>query len=191
MGNDSPTPQLSWKRSRYGFAAFWFLTVLAGWSVLRLVLFFSIKPAGLPPAQISATFFSGLHRDVFAGLVATLPLLLWMFIIPNRSWSAKWHRILFIAGSVFFPFLLIFLFFVEFFFFDEFKSRFNTVAVDYLIYPQEVFVNIWQSYHVGLFIALCLLLTVAWLFAAHKLFRPMWDIPFSRKQRFVAALVTL
>src|SRR5207237_10379277 len=124
-------------------------------------------------------------------LFATIPLLLWFWIIPESSFGKRWHRVLFLCATLVIVFSQIFLLFVEFFFFDEFKSRFNTVAVDYLLYPYEVFVNIWQSYHVGLFIALCLLLTVAWLFAAHKLFRPMWDIPFSRKQRFVAALVTV
>jgi phosphoglycerol transferase MdoB-like AlkP superfamily enzyme len=38
---------------------------------------------------------------------------------------------------------------VEIFFFDEFNARFNFIAVDYLIYPHEVFVNIWDSYPVG------------------------------------------
>ena len=33
----------------------------------------------------------------------------------------------------------------EYYFFEEFKSRFNTVAVDYLLFPHEVFVNIWDG----------------------------------------------
>ena len=37
----------------------------------------------------------------------------------------------------------------DYFFFEEFRSRFNTVAVDYLIYPHEVFINIWDSYPVA------------------------------------------
>ncbi|MEZ4484643.1 MAG: hypothetical protein R2864_08610 [Syntrophotaleaceae bacterium] len=32
--------------------------------------------------------------------------------------------------------------------FEEFDARFNLVAVDYLIYPTEVLVNIWESYPV-------------------------------------------
>ena len=76
--------------------------------------------------------------------------------MPDRSWGATWHRVLFLGASVLFAFILIFLLFVEFFFFEEFKSRYNTVAVDYLIYPQEVFVNIWESYHVGIVLIVCL-----------------------------------
>ncbi|HYV28713.1 MAG TPA: LTA synthase family protein [Candidatus Eisenbacteria bacterium] len=183
MGNDVPTPQSSWKRSRYGFAAFWFVSLLVGWFILRLILFFSFKPVGIPASEVSAAFLSGLLRDVFAGLVLTLPLLAWMLILPNRAWSARWHRVLFICACVFFAFLLIFLLFVEFFFFDEFKSRYNTVAVDYLIYPQEVFVNIWESYHVGIIVIVCLAVAVGWLFAVSRLFPQMWGRPYPLKTR--------
>ena len=44
----------------------------------------------------------------------------------------------------------------EYFFFEEFNSRFNAVSADYLIYPGEVFINIWQSYNVLLLVAICL-----------------------------------
>ena len=43
---------------------------------------------------------------------------------------------------------VLFLAVVEFLFFKEFNARFNLVAVDYLIYPHEVFGNIAESYHV-------------------------------------------
>ena len=59
------------------------------------------------------------------------------------------------------------------------------MAVDYLIYPYEVFVNIWESYHVGIIVALCLVLAVAWIFAATRFFNRMWDTPFSARTRFL------
>jgi len=34
------------------------------------------------------------------------------------------------------------------------------VAVDYLLFPQEVFGNIWESYHVGWVLFVCLLLSL-------------------------------
>ena len=53
------------------------------------------------------------------------------------------------TGLWFSLFGLMYLCVVQFFFFQEFDARFNLVAVDYLIYPHEVFVNIWESYPVG------------------------------------------
>ena len=51
---------------------------LAAWFVLRLVLFFAFKPPALPAADVLLAFLSGFHRDLFAALAETIPLLLWM-----------------------------------------------------------------------------------------------------------------
>jgi phosphoglycerol transferase MdoB-like AlkP superfamily enzyme len=44
----------------------------------------------------------------------------------------------------------------EGFFFEEYQSRYNTVAIDYLIYPHEVFVNVWEAYPVPAVVAVVL-----------------------------------
>lgn len=185
MSHTVPTAELSWRRSRYGFAGFWFLSLLAAWSLLRLVLLIAFKPPAVPAAELLLAVLSGLHRDVFAALAETLPLLCWMLIVPNRRFGGRWHRVVFLGGCFVFWFGQIFLLFVEVFFFDEFKSRFNTVAVDYLLYPREVFINIWESYHVGVILVICLALSLGWLFAARRLFGRMWERPFSAKSRLL------
>src|SRR5258706_4985259 len=191
---ESPHP--AWTRSRYGFAVFFLLSLLAGWFLLRLILLLAFKPAGLPLAEMAFAFLSGFHRDCFVGLLFTLPLLFWTFIIPERWLGARWHRRLFFGASFVFAFVEVFLMFVEFFFFEEFKSRFNTVAVDYLLYPPEVFGNIWEAYHVGWGLFVCLLLSLGWLFVAVRLFPRMWERPYSAKSSLaylfaVAALAGL
>jgi phosphoglycerol transferase MdoB-like AlkP superfamily enzyme len=185
MTTNLPAAELSWKRSRYGFASFWFLSLLVAWCVLRLVLLFAFKPAGVPATEILLALLSGFHRDLFMALVETIPLLAWMLVVPDRKFGSLWHRVLLIGGSLGFWFVQVFLLFAEFFFFDEFKARFNTVAVDYLIYPKEVFVNIWESYHVGVVLAVCLVLSLGWLFAASRLFGQMWERPFPAKSRLL------
>jgi phosphoglycerol transferase MdoB-like AlkP superfamily enzyme len=185
MNTNLPAAELSWKRSRYGFASFWFLSLLVAWCVLRLVLLFAFKPAGVPATEILLALLSGFHRDLFMALVETIPLLAWMLVVPDRKFGSLWHRVLLIGGSLGFWFVQVFLLFAEFFFFDEFKARFNTVAVDYLIYPKEVFVNIWESYHVGVVLAVCLVLSLGWLFAASRLFGQMWERPFPATSRLL------
>jgi phosphoglycerol transferase MdoB-like AlkP superfamily enzyme len=175
--------QSPWYRSRYGLSLFWLGSLLLGYSAVRLVLLILFHPPDLTAGSLFSALLHGLHRDLFAGIALTLPLLSWLLITPDRRFSRKWHRITFWIVSGLFWFVSIFVFFVEFFFFDEFKSRFNTVAVDYLIYPQEVFVNIWESYHVGIVLLICAVLTAAWLAASRVLFRPMWLQPCSFKQR--------
>jgi phosphoglycerol transferase MdoB-like AlkP superfamily enzyme len=161
--------------------------------VLRLALLLIFRPPELTLANLLAAFLSGFQRDVFAALMEMIPLLVWLLLVPDRSFGARWHRILFLGGCFVFWFAQFFLLFVEFFFFDEFQARFNTVAVDYLLYPYEVFINIWQSYHVGVIVAVCAGLSLAWLFAASKLFAEMWERPFSFKSRlaYLAAVTAL
>jgi phosphoglycerol transferase MdoB-like AlkP superfamily enzyme len=61
-------------------------------------------------------------------------------------------------------FVLIFMLAAEAFFFEEYRSRYNTVAIDYLIYPHEVFVNIWEAYPVPTVVAIVALVAsgVTW-----------------------------
>jgi len=110
-------------------------------------------------------------------------------VVGANSWgTCRWHRRFFWLGYFAFWFGQLFVLFAEFFFFEEFKSRFNTVAVDYIWYPHEVFTNIWESYHVGIVLAICLGLSLAWVLILGRLFRRMWERPFSAAAR-VAYLV--
>ena len=185
----SETP--TWRKSRYGFAVFWAVSLLLGWSLLRAVLFLAFRPAGLRLAEAGLVFLSGLYRDCFVALLSTLPLLFWFLITPSRRFQAKWHRVFFWSACLVLGFIEIFLLFVEFFFFDEFRARFNTVAVDYLLYPTEVFTNIWDSYHVGLVSLVCLGVSVGWVLLARRLFAQMFARPFPAGSRLLCFAVAV
>src|SRR5262249_38631894 len=152
------------KRSRSGFAVFFFFSLLVICTILRLVLFAKFgrhEPhAGGSIVQI---FLIGFHQDFLVALGTTLPLLFWIWIVPEKLFGIWPHRILFALGFFVFWIVEIFLMFVEYFFFDEFKSRFNTVAVDYLTAPKEVAGNIWESYPVVLIVSICVVLSALWL----------------------------
>jgi phosphoglycerol transferase MdoB-like AlkP superfamily enzyme len=126
--------------------------------------------------QLILVFFEGLWRDLAVGIWLSLLPFCWLALLPEKS---GWGRWLFWTSGLLFWFGQIFLLFVEYFFFDEFRSRFNTVAVDYLQYPDEVFVNIWESYHVAVVIGLCLVLALALVWLAAKIFGGMWVRPLS------------
>ena len=172
--NPGPTGRGSWTRSRWGLAAFWFLSLMVGWTALRLVLFIQFRPPA-PVGDVVAAFLSGLWRDALVGVWLSLPLSAWLLFMRRTRVPRLWYRICFWTACLVFWFGQVFLFFVEYFFFDEFRSRFNTVAVDYLQYPQEVFVNIWDSYHVGLILCICLVPALGWVLIARKLFPALWD----------------
>ena len=90
--------------------------MLAVWFVTRLALFIAFKPAGASATDVVLVFLGGLHRDFFAALMETIPLLCWMLIVPDRCFGALWHRLLFLGGCVVFWFLHSFMLFTVFFF---------------------------------------------------------------------------
>jgi phosphoglycerol transferase MdoB-like AlkP superfamily enzyme len=179
-----PALQPTWRQSRYGLAALFFVSLLVCWFALRAVLFLMFKPdSGVPFGQGMRAFATGLHLDVFAGLLFSLPLLFWMLIVSNRRFEARWHRAFLSVGLAVFWAVQVFLLCLEGFFFEEFKSRFNTVAVDYLLYPHEVFINIWDSYPVVPFVAGCIVAGVGWMLGARWLFPRLWTTPVSRRMK--------
>jgi phosphoglycerol transferase MdoB-like AlkP superfamily enzyme len=174
-----------WKRSRYGFAVFFLFSLLAACSFLRLVLFLQFRlPGPVSVGSVAQVFLIGFHQDFLVALLVTLPLLLWLWVARESWFGSRWHRVLFIGGFFVFWSARIFLFFTEYYFFKEFRSRFNTVAVDYLLYPTEVFGNIWESYPVITVVSVCVVLGLAWVVAAFWYFRQMWFQPVTSRSRF-------
>ena len=94
-------------------------------------------------------FAYGLGFDALAACYVTAPLVLWLAAVPNRVARSWPHRILSLSLFAALVFAALLLAISEWLFWDEFGSRFNFIAVDYLLYTQEVLGNIWQSYPVG------------------------------------------
>ena len=185
MSKASPHPLPSWRKSRLGLAAFQLFSILLAYTALRLVLFLSFRPTSpVSVREMLQLFLVGLHLDLFVALTLTVPLIGWMSLLSDRTVAARWQRLALAGGFLAFWSAQTFLLAAEFFFFEEFKSRFNTVAVDYVLYPTEVFVNIWDTYPVVAVVVGCAVVALVWLAIAQKLFRGVWAVPVGRKVRF-------
>lgn len=68
------------------------------------------------------------------------------FLMPQRAFNSFFHQNLLKVFYFVFVVIIIFSAFSEWFFFEEFQTRFNFIAVDYLVYTQEVIGNILESY---------------------------------------------
>lgn len=180
-----------WRQTRFGFVAFLSLSLIAGWTLLRVVLFAKFGARDVSFVELIKLFGIGFQRDVFMAIVLALPWLAWLLVLRDRAFGKAWHRWLFTGAVFVFAFWQIFQLATEYYFFEEFRSRFNTVAVDYLIYPQEVFVNIGESYPVLPIVSACAVLSAAWTWLARRLFRAMWNdsaLPGKRFLHFVGAI---
>jgi len=127
--------------------------------LLRLVLWsrFGINE-GVDIVQLPLVLGAGLVNDLAELVYLLAPLTFYLLLLPRRFGRHPLHRFVFQAGMYLTIFGMLYLAAAEYFFFDEFQSRFNLVAVDYLIYPHEVLVNIWETYPVGWFLTAAVLM---------------------------------
>lgn len=83
--------------------------------------------------------------------------------------SKKWQRLpLFLLFSII-SFILVTAAGSEIIFWNEFAVRFNFIAVDYLIYTNEVLENIWESYNMPLIISLVVIVVSMLLFLLKRI----------------------
>jgi len=149
-----------------GYLAYFILSSF----LIRSILFISASQhTHFTFLEVLKFYLTGLFFDLGTGLILTALYSLYLLIIPNRFYHKSWNKIF--TLSIFFLFLLItlFAFFAELTFWQEFESRFNFIAVDYLIYTYEVIHNINESYPLPLLVSGIVLLAIAITYIFHKL----------------------
>ena len=118
-------------------------------TAIRLVL--AVLDAGAPHsfAQWLAIFGVGLLFDLVAASYLLIPFALLALFFPNNARGNPTHAVtasaLLLCALAGIGFVCV----AEILFWNEFTSRFNFIAVDYLIYSREVLGNIRESYPLG------------------------------------------
>jgi phosphoglycerol transferase MdoB-like AlkP superfamily enzyme len=145
----------------------WILGV-AGLTRLATAALVLSRPAPPSLGEVLGALAAGPLADLRAAVWLTLPWWLAAALLP-RSWHAA-RPLAWLAraamAAVFFGTLFVAA--AEIFFFEDFRSRFNFVAVDYLLYPTEVGGNIWESYPTGWILAGLATASVAALLALER-----------------------
>ena len=137
-------------RDPIAFPIFLAFITLVFWLVLRLVLWVDVGPTQMSTVQSVSAFGLGFWFDACTLAYLITPWLLIAALMPN-AWRAsrighglRWTAAWFVVASLLFGAV------AEFVFWQEFTTRFNFIAVDYLIYTDEVIGNIRESYPVPL-----------------------------------------
>ena len=99
--------------------------------------------------NLAGLFLIGFFYDLINAAYACIPIMLYLWLVPMRIYGKAWHRFVLYGLFSVLTFLLLFNAVSEYFFWDEFNTRFNFIAVDYLVYTTEVIGNIQQSYPIG------------------------------------------
>lgn len=135
-----------------------FCIAMFAWSLLRSFLYFSIPSQAFTFLEVTKVFGLGLWFDLATLAYLIAPLLLLSVLIPNslRNKKIYQHIVWLVLGIIIFT--IIFGLVSEYIFWQEFRTRFNFIAVDYLIYTHEVIGNIRESYPISaILIALAIL----------------------------------
>ena len=181
--------------SRYRFLEYFFIVFLSVSFVTRVALLvysFSLVDASM--IALLKLFAMGIFYDVVAYFYYLIPFVIYLFLIPQRIFNSKIHKL--ISLLVFFGVLYAVVFngFSEWFFWEEFGKRFNFIAVDYLVYTHEVIQNIRESYPMPLLISAVFMITafIFWVLAKKT---EMLTMPFeddsTYKERAIATVVLL
>ena len=131
-----------------------FVLLFLGISFILRVIFliwnFSETDHGI--AALATTFLTGFFYDI--GTVSFFALVgaLYFLAMPKKFIGSLVDRIICYIAFTLGVLIIYFSFFAEITFWDEFQRRFNFVAVDYLIYTNEVVKNINESYPIPLLI---------------------------------------
>lgn len=178
--------KLNWFSSRFSLLfsfVMWFLTM----SQLVRIIFITWQHAevSLNLFTVIGTLLTGLFFDIGTLSLILFPAIIYYLVLPNKWIGSLFDRIVIWFFTSLVTFILLFAFFAELTFWDEFKTRFNFIAVDYLIYTHEVVANIQQSYPLPLLVGGVALLTflILYLFYKRKAFTNTFTHTASFKQR--------
>jgi phosphoglycerol transferase MdoB-like AlkP superfamily enzyme len=135
------------------------VVAVAVFTLLRLTLLLAFAEATTwRVGTVARVFWVGLRFDLLVGLCFVLWQSVHLFVVPSHRRMGPVSRWLleleWIVAWISLPLLVI----VEWLFFDEFQSRLNYIAFEYLVYPTEVCCNIWESYSVVPYLSLVLAL---------------------------------
>lgn len=187
-----PTFSSSWRR--YALLTN-FIALFLGLSFLvRLAFSFWIRTElDWHPFAVIRTTVTGLFYDLGVLSFFTLPIVVYIAILPHKWVNSWFDKTIIYGGFSLLMLLFSFTFFAEITFWEEFKSRFNFIAVDYLIYTYEVVKNIQESYPLSVLISGVLLFSTSIVYVFYKrgVFKATLSFSASLRMKFLVLAVNL
>jgi phosphoglycerol transferase MdoB-like AlkP superfamily enzyme len=143
--------------------------------------------------NLFGVFFIGLFYDTILTTYFYIPLVMYLWLVPNGIFRKNWQRFILYGYFSLILFLLLFNAIAEWIFWEEFSVRYNFIAVDYLVYTTEVIGNIWQSYPVVQILLLLLAIAIAFFFVIKKEIKLSLssNIKFGKRTPIALALLSL
>lgn len=138
------------------------------------------------------TFLYGLFFDLGVLTFVWLINCFYLMMLPKKLIGSYLDKVLIYLFFTLTILIFVFTFFAEITFWDEFKCRFNFVAIDYLIYTFEVVNNINESYPLIYLVPSMLLITFVIVFCLKRIrsFEAVFSTKTPFKIRFIIFVIT-
>ena len=174
-----------------------YLSLLLGcwlglFTLTRSVLLIGHWPeAALSLTDLPGLYLTGLAYDLGFLAYAAVPLGVYLLLCPRGLWRRPGHRLWLHALLGLSLFAMLFAALAEWLFWDEFGVRFNFIAVDYLVYSEEVLHNILESYPVFRLLGGIAVLAIGLTVALRPLLRHALDAEMPPLRQRLATLALL
>ncbi len=181
-------------KSRYAVLfAYLIVFVSASFLIRTALLISSLSKTDFTFLGIGKLYILGLIYDIGTGLMIAFLYNIYLLILPEKWLGSKANKIITYGGLFLILLITFFSFFAEITFWQEFESRFNFIAVDYLIYTYEVVNNINESYPLPLLIGgvLLMVILVIWVLNKMKVFQSAFQPQSPTYSRFLISGVLL
>ena len=137
--------------------------------ITRIVLFVkSFSSIDFSPVHIVGIFLVGLFYDLVVSSFFAIPVALYCWLINDSFYRKKIQRVPLFLLFFIIIFIIISIAGSEIVFWNEFNVRFNFIAVDYLVYTNEVLGNIQESYNMPVIISIVIIMAFLLLFLVRK-----------------------
>ncbi|PTS89923.1 sulfatase, partial [Flavobacterium sp. HMWF030] len=161
--------KLSLRTGRYALLVHFILWFLLFSQLLRIIFFiWQHGQVSLSIFHVIRTLLTGLFFDIGTIALISYPAVLYYTVFAGRWTGSLADRIIIWFFTALNVFILVFTFLAEITFWEEFRTRFNFIAVDYLIYTYEVIANIQESYPLPLLIVSVAAVTAMVLLFFHR-----------------------
>ncbi len=137
------------------------LIIVVSSTVTRTILLVkSLSQLELTPLLLVKIYAVGFFFDCVTFSYFAIPFVVVAVILSDRLFNSAFFKMCAYVTGFVLTYLMLFNMVAEYTFFDEFATRFNFIAVDYLIYTNEVISNIRESYPVNWILAAVFLLNL-------------------------------
>lgn len=156
-------------QNRFGPVAVVVMLVCSISFITRIILLIKSWPGlELSLLRFAGIFLIGFFYDLVVSSFFAIPVALYCWLMKDAWYRKKWQRLPLFVLLFIITFILVSTAGSEIIFWNEFNVRFNFIAVDYLIYTNEVLGNIWESYNMPIIILAVVLAAAVLLFLSRK-----------------------